>query len=558
MNGPQDKLVISALQHFRFCKRQFALIHIERLWAENRFTAEGRLLHENTDIPAKHAIAGTTISRAMPLASECLGIFGVADTVEFLPDGTPFPVEYKRGRPNLHGSDEIQLCAQALCLEEMTKKAVPAGALFYGETRRRLSVEFTEKLRNETETVISRAMEMRENGETPPTEYSPEKCTNCSLLELCLPECATKRRPKSANGKNCSHSRNDEAGAPMKLLLNTLYITKENAYLRQDGEAVDVRLDGKSLGRFPLINLAGIVTLGWDIACSPSLMGACAERGIAISFLNPNGKFLASVHGYPNGNVLLRRIQYRTADDPAKSLDIARRCIQAKFANSRTLMRRAARETKSAEIAERLSLCANLHHERISEASRALSADELRGIEGDTAAHYFRFFNDLVLPKETGMQMNGRSRRPPRDPVNALLSFLYTLLAHDCRAACVVAGLDPQVGFYHADRPGRPGLALDLMEEFRSVLADRVALSLINRKQITAKDFKIFENGAVLLTDDARKTLLQVWQERKREEISHPVLDEKMPLGLVPLVQARLLARHLRKDYEHYLPFLWK
>ena len=221
-------------------------------------------------------------------------------------------------------------------------------------------------------------------------------------------------------------------------------------------------------------------------------------------------------------------------------------------------MRRAAREAKTPEIAEKLGLCADIHHNRIAETSRAENADMLRGIEGDTAAHYFRFFSDLIISPDGKMRLNGRSRRPPRDPVNAILSFLYTLLAHDCRSACVAAGLDPQIGFYHADRPGRPGLALDLMEEFRPVFADRVALSLINRRQLNSKDFQFFENGAVLLSEDARKTLLQVWQERKREEITHPFLEEKMPLGLVPLMQARLLARHLRGDFDCYLPFLWK
>lgn len=344
----------------------------------------------------------------------------------------------------------------------------------------------------------------------------------------------------------------------MKVLQNTLYVTRENAYLRRDGESADVRLDGKSLGRFPLINLESIVILGWDIVCSPALMGACAERGVAISFLNPHGKFLAAVQGYPNGNVLLRRRQHRVADDPAASLDIARRCVQAKFANCRTLLRRAAREAKDAGTAEKLALCADVHHARISETLRAHDADALRGIEGDTAAHYFRAFNDLIASDDPAMRIDGRSRRPPRDPVNAVLSFLYTLLAHDCRSACAAAGLDPQIGFLHADRPGRPALALDLMEEFRPVLADRVALSLINRRQLSGRDFEIFENGAVLLSEPARKTLLQVWQERKREEITHPTLGEKMPLGLAPLVQARLLARHLRGDYAHYLPFLWK
>lgn len=344
----------------------------------------------------------------------------------------------------------------------------------------------------------------------------------------------------------------------MKILQSTLYVTKENAYLRLEGESVDVRLDGESIGRFPLINIEGIITIGWDIACSPALMGACAERGIAVSFLNPHGKFLAAVHGYPQGNVLLRRRQHRVADDPVVSLDIARRCIQAKFSNVRTLLRRAAREAKDAEAAAVLTLCADVHRNRIVETFRAGTLDVLRGIEGDTAAHYFRCFNALITSPDEKMHFSGRSRRPPRDPVNAVLSFLYTMLSHDCRSACAAAGLDPQIGFLHADRPGRPGLALDLMEEFRPVLADRVALSLVNRRQLSARDFRFFENGSVLLSDNARRTLLQVWQERKREEITHPVLGEKMPLGLVPLIQARLLARHLRGDFKHYLPFLWK
>jgi len=344
----------------------------------------------------------------------------------------------------------------------------------------------------------------------------------------------------------------------MKVLQSTLYITREGSILRRDGETIEVRLEGSVLGRFPIINIESVVVIGWDIFCSPAVLGLCADCGVAVSFLNPHGKFIAAVHGYPNGNVLLRRKQHRTADNPALALDIARRCIQAKFANCRTLLRRAARESKNLDVAELLSLCADLHHSRIQETLLAGDADALRGIEGDTAANYFKCFDAMISSPEKEMHILGRSRRPPRDPCNAILSFLYTLLANDCRAACAATGLDPQIGFLHADRPGRPGLALDLMEEFRSVLADRVALSLINRRQLVAKDFQFFENGAVMLKDDARKTLLQVWQERKREEIMHPVLGEKMPFGLVILMQARLLARHLRGDFAHYLPFLWK
>ncbi len=344
----------------------------------------------------------------------------------------------------------------------------------------------------------------------------------------------------------------------MPVLQNTLYVTRDGAYLFKDGEAVAVKLEGKVLIRVPLINLEGIVTFGWDIACSPELMAACAERAIGISFHNAHGAFQAAVHGYPTGNVLLRRTQHRAADDPSKCIAIARRCVQAKLANQRTLLRRAAREHADSVAAERLTRAANILDNRIHTTDSAADIDSLRGHEGEAASAYFENFNDLLTHPDATLRLSGRSRRPPLDPVNAVLSFLYTMLAHDCRSGCASVGLDPQIGFYHADRPGRAGLALDLMEELRPVLADRAVLTLFNRRQLDTKSFKTFENGAVLLTDDARKTVLQVWQERKQEEIAHPVLGEIIPLGLLPRVQAQLLARHLRGDLPAYLPYLWK
>lgn len=344
----------------------------------------------------------------------------------------------------------------------------------------------------------------------------------------------------------------------MHVLQNTLYVTRDGSYLFKDGESLGVKHEGKVLIRVPLINLEGVATFGWDIACSPELMSACAARAIAISFHNAHGAFQAAVHGYPTGNVLLRRTQYRTADDPAKSLGIARRCVQAKIANSRTLLRRAAREQAVPEASARLTRAANVLDNRLRATDAVADTSVLRGYEGEAAAAYFENFNDLITHPDTTLRMTGRSRRPPLDPVNAVLSFLYTMLAHDCRAACASVGLDPQIGFYHADRPGRAGLALDLMEEFRPVLADRAVLTLFNRRQLDAKSFKTFENGAILLTDDARKTALQVWQERKQEEIRHPVLEETVSVGLLPRIQAQLLARYLRGDHPAYLPYLWR
>ena len=339
----------------------------------------------------------------------------------------------------------------------------------------------------------------------------------------------------------------------MRQHLNTLFITREGAYLAKDGAAVDVRQDGQSLLRVPLHNLDGIVALGYDIGCSAHLMAACAEAGVTLSFCTPNGRFLAAVQGFTPGNVLLRRTQYRVSDDPVASLGIAIPMVAAKLANARAVLQRAMRDHGTGPELE--STILTLARSARS-ACRAGNLDALRGIEGDAAGGYFEVFARLV--KVEGFPFEGRIRRPPTDPVNALLSFLYTLLAHDCRSALESVGLDAAVGFLHRDRPGRPSLALDLMEEFRPVLADRAALTLLNRRQLSAKDFRRQETGAVELTEEARKLVLTTWQERKRDEITHPYLDEKTTVGLLPFLQARLLARHLRGDLDGYPAFLWR
>ncbi len=339
----------------------------------------------------------------------------------------------------------------------------------------------------------------------------------------------------------------------MRTHLNTLFVTREGAYLAKDGAAVDVRQDGQSLLRVPLHNLDGIVALGYDIGASAHLMAACAEANVTLSFCTPNGRFLAAVRGFTPGNVLLRRTQYRTSDDLTASLQIARPMIAAKLANTRTVLQRAARDHGSTpEIEAATTSLARSAQSTL----RAADLDSLRGIEGDAAGAYFEVFEKLITVE--GFSFSGRIRRPPTDPVNALLSFLYTLLAHDCRSALESVGLDAAVGFLHRDRPGRPSLALDLMEEFRPVLADRAVLTLLNRRQLSARDFRTDELGAVELKEDARKLVLTQWQERKGDEITHPFLEEKTTVGLLPFVQARLLARHLRGDLDSYPAFLWK
>lgn len=348
----------------------------------------------------------------------------------------------------------------------------------------------------------------------------------------------------------------------MRTHLNTLFVTLEGAYLKKDGAAVAIRHERETKLRVPLHNLDGIVTFAWDSSISAALMHACAEAGVSLSFHNPHGKFLASSQGPQSGNVLLRRAQYRASDDEPATLAIARNMIAAKLANTRTLLRRAARDhgEKLPEVAAEFIRAADFHTHRLQLLQRSASPDSLRGTEGECAATYFAVFDRLVTLPAGGhpFLLNGRSRRPPLDPLNALLSFLYTLLTHDCRSALESAGLDPQVGFLHRERPGRPSLALDLMEEFRPVLADRAALTLINRQQITADDFETQDNGAVLLKPDSRKTVLAHWQERKSQEINHPFLDERTTIGLLPHLQARLLARHLRGDLDAYPAFLAK
>ncbi len=346
----------------------------------------------------------------------------------------------------------------------------------------------------------------------------------------------------------------------MRRHLNTIYVTSEDAWVRKDGANIVVEVDGRERGRAPIHMIGGVVCFG-RTGASPALMAACAEAGVALSFLTPNGRFLARVEGPRTGNVLLRRAQYRAADDPARAVPVVRGIVAAKSANQRTVVRRALRDHgASMDDAARAALAeADL---RLGDAARRAahgpSVDILRGIEGEAANVYFGVFSRLLRVDDEAFRFRGRSRRPALDRINALLNFLYAMLGHDCRSALESVGLDPQVGLLHADRPGRASLALDLMEEFRPVLADRLALSLINRRQLAAGDFVVEAGGAVTMRDDARKAVLVAWQERKKEELRHPFLGETVTLGLVPHIQAQLLGRHLRGDLDGYPPFVWK
>jgi CRISPR-associated protein Cas1 len=343
----------------------------------------------------------------------------------------------------------------------------------------------------------------------------------------------------------------------VKKLLNTLYVTTEGASLRKDGENLVAEVEGAERARVPLHMLGSVVAFG-PVLVSPALMGACAGGGITMVLLDRAGRFQARVEGPVTGNVLLRRAQHRATEAP---VEIVRSLVLGKVANQRAVLMRSLRdhgEGQPPEAREAVEATAERLAQILRRAERAdATAEALRGSEGEAANLYFAVFGHLVRSPDPGMAWRGRSRRPPLDPMNAVLSFLYTLLAHDCRSACEGVGLDPAMGFLHRDRPGRPSLALDLMEELRAPLADRLALSLFNRRQLRERDFWTLDGGAVLMSDEARKLVLTAWQERKKEERLHPFLNERAPWGLVPWLQAQLLARHLRGDLDAYPPWFW-
>ncbi len=343
----------------------------------------------------------------------------------------------------------------------------------------------------------------------------------------------------------------------MKRLLNTLYVTTQGAYLSRDGETVLVKVGDDTKLRVPIHTLEGIVCFG-HISCSPPLMRLCGERRVQITFMSEHGRFWARVQGPVSGNVLLRRQQYRAADDADYSCSIARSCVAAKIANSRTVLQRALRDhsdkIQAAVVQEAVERLSHI----LDNVLTSEDLTKLRGLEGDAARTYFAVFNHLIVAQKDFFAFYERSRRPPLDNINAMLSFVYTVLTHDVVSALESVGLDPAVGYLHTDRPGRPSLALDLVEELRPMLADRIVLSLVNRQQVKPSGFTRTESGAVVMDDETRKQVITAYQKRKMEEIGHPFLDEKLEVGLIPFAQALLLARHIRGELEAYPPFFWK
>ncbi len=339
-------------------------------------------------------------------------------------------------------------------------------------------------------------------------------------------------------------------------ILNTLYVMTPHSYLHLENDTLRVDVEREKKMQVPLHHLGGVVCLG-NVMLSPALMHRCADDGISLVLLDGNGRFKARLEGAVSGNILLRQAQHRQASDAAFALNVSRAMIAGKLRNSRQVLLRGAREAADEADAKTLTAAATALRASVRNLPPATNLDSVRGIEGDAAKVYFSALNGIIRrDARPHFGMDGRTRRPPRDRINALLSFLYSMLMNDCRSALEAVGLDPQLGFLHAVRPGRAALALDLMEEFRAIMADRLVLTLINRGQISKSDFVEREGGAVLLEGDARRAVVIAYQERKQEEITHPLLETKMPIGLLPQIQARLLARHIRGESEMYLPFL--
>jgi CRISPR-associated protein Cas1 len=343
----------------------------------------------------------------------------------------------------------------------------------------------------------------------------------------------------------------------LKKYLNTLFVTTQGAYLSKEGECVVISIDRTVKTRVPLHMLNGVVCFG-QVSCSPFLLGYCAELGIAVTFLTENGRFLCHVQGPIRGNILLRRAQYRMADNYYQTAMIARSFVIGKIGNSRVTLARTLRDHPEKVDAARLIHAQQLLASCMRRLQVVEDQDVIRGIEGEAAKVYFDVFNECITSPDKAFRFEGRNRRPPLDRVNCLLSFLYTLLTHDIRSALESCGLDPAAGFLHKDRPGRPSLALDMLEEFRSYLADRLVLSLINRGQVHANDFDVSETGAVIMKDDTRKSVITAYQQRKQDEIVHPFVGEKMVVGLLWHMQAMLLARYIRGELDVYPPFVWR
>ncbi len=521
---------VRMLTQYAYCPRLAYLEWVQKEWADNYYTEDGRFAHRRVDEPSKDYDAPTT--RAMSLSAPRAGLTGRLDLLE-QHDDTGIPIEYKRGSTPAGGpryTDKIQLCAQGLLLRENGWKS-PYGYLYYSGSRQRCEVELDEHLVRETTTLLKEMNERFSTGEIPAPLVGDNRCGDCSLNGICLPEEVNflRRASQSVRPLWALH----EEGRP-------LHVCEHGAKVRIDGERFKVTKDGHELAAIPKIEVSEIDLHG-NAQITTQALRACARDGIPVLFFSYGNWFVASLQGLPHKNVELRQAQFRTAFDEEATLEIARSFTTAKIANQRVLLRRNASMLEPSILKELNRLRVN--------AAKAPSLESLLGLEGLAAKIYFGAFPKML--KTTEVAFAGRNRRPPADPINAVLSFCYAVLTKEATVALHRVGLDPYQGFYHQSRYGRPSLALDLMEEFRPLIADSVTLTLFNTKRLTPKDFYRAGEGWSL-KQQAKKTLLSAFEKRMSEELTHPIFGYRASYRRTLSLQARLLARHLTGDIEAY------
>jgi CRISPR-associated protein Cas1 len=559
-------LPISKINTYVYCPRRFYLEHVAGEERTNIHLEEGQRVHETANTCAVELKRGETlVSRRVYVASESLGVAGFIDLVEEAAE-TSCPIEYKKGKQGDWLNDKVQLCAQGLALEEMSGKPVPHGYLYYFASRRRQKVDFTPELRNLTRQAVAEAHRLAAEGSAIPDPLDSPKCNGCSVAPICLPDEVLYLQEKTPF---------PPVGPPSLGFENTLYIDTQGAYIRKRGERLIVEHEGQELRDIPLLKLDQVVLVG-NVSLSAPILRLLLAQGIPVTYLSVQGRYCGSTLSPETRNALLRISQHDTRHSPTRSLELAKRFVIGKLTNMRTLIMRRARGKKREESQGEggngngkmdnggleantagpvdLDTVAWQLKRWIGAVHGADSLETLLGIEGSGSAAYFRCFGSF-LKGRWGFDFEKRTRRPPRDPVNALLSLAYTLLLGDLVSACHIVGLDPYVGFLHAPRYGRASLALDLMEEFRPIVADSLVVTFINNGQVDPDDFEQLQGG-FFLKENARKRFYAAYEQRKTEEITHPVFEYRLPYRRAFELQARILAKYLMGEIEAYEPLV--
>lgn len=562
---PADPLPVRALNQVTYCPRLYYLQYVDSVMPTNEHVEGGLYDHRRVDDPdlknKTRKDGGTATSRGVAFTSEALGITGVLDVLEER-GGEAYPVETKHGSPprdddgvaGVWDNDAVQLCAQAMLLEEQTGRPVPRGFQFYAGTRERVEVPFTPELRDQTRAAIARCREL-EVLDAPPAPLPPElrhRCFGCSLAPVCLPE-------ETLYGIEHPTGAGAEAPPPAGLTRvipqaddgAVLYVQEPGSHVGKRSEHLVVRKDGAEVARVPIHGVRQVVVVG-NVQVSTQALETLVQNEVPVAYVTGHGRFIGAFAAAPAKNVGLREAQYRRFDDPAACLELSRAVVRAKLTNQRALLMRSLRGDDARGSHEP---AARGLYDLLCGLDDVTTPESLLGTEGQGAALYFGEFGRFLKPGPGGaFDFTARNRRPPRDPVNALLSFAYAMLAKDCFAAACVVGFDPYKGFFHRGRHGKPSLALDLMEEFRPVVADSVVLTLVNTEQLTPADFVVWRD-ACNLTAAGRKTFFAAYEARKATVVTHPVYGYKMSYARMLEVQARMLAAYVRGTVPSYTGF---